>query len=92
MYDPKDTQFVGKYDYDKDSAEDFASHHFFKSFSIGVFRWELKNNGNSMKRGKVAVRVSGPITKKKDVFEMADNIVKALDAGDWDGRKTVVLK
>lgn len=89
MYNPKDTQFVGKYDYDKEAA---ILSGWNKTFSVGIFKWELKNNGKSMKKGKAEVRVSGLVVNKEKVFEFAENIVKDLDAGMWDGRKTVTVK
>ena len=90
MYNVKDIQFVGKHDYDKDNALTESSWN--KNFSVGIFKWELKNKGKSMKKGKAIVRVSGPVVEKEKVFTMADNIVKLLDAGEWNGRKTVVIK
>ncbi len=90
MYREIDIQFVAKHDYDKQSAERFASYGG-KSFSVNIFQWVLKSNGKSMKPSKGIVRVSGAPEIQVKVFEMAENIVKLLDAGDWDGRKTVVV-
>ena len=91
MHNTKDLQFVGKHDYDKASAENFASWNG-KTFSINIFQWLLKNNGKEMKAGKGIVRVSGSPKIKEKVFEMAENVVKQLDAGNWDGRKSVGVK
>lgn len=91
MYNVKDIQFVGKHDYDKASAENFASWNG-KSFSVNIFKWELKSNKKEMKMGKCVVRVSGsPIVKDK-VFAEAERIVNLLDEGQWDGRKSVTVK
>lgn len=90
MYNPKDTQFVGKHDYDKESA--ITEGGWNKTFSVGIFRWELKNNGKSMKKGKAIVRISGLVANKEKVFEFAENVVKDLDANMWDGRKSVFVK
>ena len=91
MYNFKDIQFVGKYDYDKASAENFASWSG-KSFSVNIFKWELKSNGKEMKMGKGVVRVSGSPSIKEKVFAEAERIVNLLDAGKWDGRKTINIK
>lgn len=88
MYNFKDIQFVGKHDYDKESAILCRN----KTFSVGIFKWELKNDGKTMKKGKAIVRVSGDVSNKEKVFEFAENVVKDLDANIWDGRKTVTVK
>ena len=88
MYNTKDIQFVGKHDYDKENAITGLN----KTFSVGIFKWELKSNGKSMKKGKAIVRVSGLVENKENVFEFAENVVKDLDANMWDGRKSVVVK
>lgn len=91
MYNKKDIQFVGKHDYDKASAENFASWGG-KSFSVNIFKWELKSSNKEMKAGKCVVRVSGSPTIKEKVFAESDRIVNLLDAGKWDGRKSVMVK
>ncbi len=90
MYNTKDIQFVGKHDYDKESTLAGASWN--KTFSVGIFKWELKNNAKEMKKGKSIVRVSGPCVKADEVFKMAEQIVISLDNNEWDGRKTVTIK
>lgn len=89
MYNPKDIVFVGKHDYDKESAERMASNEWANTFSVGIFQWQLKNDGKSMKRGKVIVRVTGKCNNKYSVFKMSELVVNQLDNKKWDGRKTV---
>lgn len=88
MYNSKDIQFVGKHDYDEESAARFASYGT-ETFSINIFKWELKSNGKEMKRGKCVVRVKGKSSEKQKVISHAEFIVLELDNNDWDGRKTV---
>ena len=90
MYNTKDIQFVGKHDYDKENAMTEIGWN--KTFSVGIFKWELKSNGKSMKKGKAVVRVSGLVENKEKVFEFCENVVKDLDANLWDGRKSVAVK
>lgn len=90
MYNIKDIQFVGKHDYDKENA--ITKSGWNKTFSVGIFKWELKSNGKSMKKGKAIVRVSGLVENKEKVFKFAENVVKDLDADVWDGRKSVFVK
>jgi hypothetical protein len=90
MYNPKDIQFVGKHDYDKDNS--LAEAGWNKTFSVGIFKWELKSNGRAMKRGKILVRVSGDCDKSTEVFKKAEEIVSLLDANQWNGRKSVQIK
>ena len=78
MYSKKDIQFVGKHDFDKESAERYASCGG-NSFSVNIFKWGLKSNGKEMKPLKGVVRVSGSPLKKEKVFEFFDNAVKDLD-------------
>jgi hypothetical protein len=92
MYNPKDIQFVGKHDYNKEKAERFSEWADIINFSINIFKWELKSNGKEMKPSKGIVRISGSPKIKEKVFEMAENAVKQLDAGEWDGRKKIILK
>ena len=91
MFKARDIQFVGKHDYDKASAENFASWNG-KSFSVNIFKWELKSNGKEMKKGKGIVRVSGSPSIKEKVFAEAERIANLLDTGQWDGRKSVTVK
>lgn len=89
MYNIKDVQFVGKHDYDKEGS---IIEEWNKTFSVGIFKWELKNNGKSMKKGKIIVRVSGLVSNKEKVFDFAEKVVKDLDSILWDGRKSVFVK
>lgn len=89
MYRLRDIQFVWKHDYDKENALVNGGN---KTFSIGIFKFELKKNGKSMKKGKTVVRISGLVEDKEKVFAFAENVVNDLDNGVWDGRKTVVIK
>lgn len=91
MYNPNNLEYLGKHDYDMVSAENFASWGG-KSFSVNIFKWVLKSNGKEMKPSKGIVRVSGSPTNRAKVYEVADSVVKLLDADNWDGRKTVVVK
>ncbi|MGH7239872.1 MAG: hypothetical protein ACREHG_07375 [Candidatus Saccharimonadales bacterium] len=91
MYNTKDIQFVGKYDYDELSAREFASLPG-ETCSIGIFRWQLKKNGKELKRGPVEVRVITPHANIDLAVISAENIVKQLDMGEWDGRNTVRIK
>ena len=91
MYNVKDIQFVGRHDYDKESAKKFASWNG-ESFSIGIFRWELKSNGKEMKRSKCIVRVVGSPSRFDKVIEKAEYVTCLLDSGTWDGRKNIVVK
>ena len=90
MYNTKDIQFTGKHDYDKESA--LSEPGWNKTFSVGIFKWELKSSGKEMKKGKIIVRVSGEVEKAEDVFNKADEIVKDLDRGSWRGKKSVTVK
>lgn len=88
-YNSKEIQFVGKYDYDKPSPPPKNTWH--KTFSIGVFQWELRSNGKEMKKSKTKVRVGGRNENWKLMIEMAEKVVKALEANTWDGRTKVVV-
>jgi hypothetical protein len=88
MYNTKDIQFVGKHDYDRAGAEKYAKHGF-DSFSVNVFQWLMKTNGKEMKKSLCIVRVHGRPCDKDRVFQVCESIVKDLDLGTWDGRKSV---
>lgn len=84
MYNPKDTQFVGKYDYDIESALKMSWMPSFNKFSVGIFQWEMKSNGKTMKRGKIKVRVVGECANRNKVFQIAEDIVRQMDNNTWD--------
>ena len=90
MYNVKDIQFVGKHDYDKENS--LSDSGWNKTFSVGIFKWELKSNGKSMKKGKTVVRISGVVENKEKVCDFAENAIKDLDSDMWDGRKYVLVK
>ncbi len=92
MYNTKDIQFVGKHDFDKESAARFANFPGAVSFSVNIFKWELKSNGKEMKPGKGVLRVHGSPKNVEKVLEMAESFVKTLDAGEWGGCKNVTIK
>jgi hypothetical protein len=89
MQNINDIQFVGKHAYIKENA---LVEGWNKTFSLGIFKWELKKDGKSMKKGKTIVRVSGLVAEKEKVFNFADNVVDSLNKNDWDGRKYVLVK
>jgi len=91
MYNSRDVKFNGKHDYDKESAERFASWGG-KTFSVNIFKWGLKSNGKEMKPLKGVVRVSGSPSNKENVFSYCEKVVGDLDNNVWDGRKSVVVK
>lgn len=91
MYNPKDIQFAGKFDYDKDEALKYAAWKG-KSFSVNIFKWVLKADGKSMKKDKGVVRVSGSPNIASKVLQVCENTVILLDKGEWDGRKNVSIK
>lgn len=64
----------------------------FSSFSLGIFEWVPKASGKGVKRGKVKVRVSGPMSNPRLVYARAREIVKQLDKGTYNGTKHVQVK
>jgi len=59
------------------------------TFSVGIYPVIPRANGKGTKRGKVVVRVYGLCERPDPVYTMARAIVRALDAGTYDGPKTV---
>ena len=86
----KDVEFVGKYDFDAESAKSFASWGG-QSFSVNIFQWGLKSSGKEMKPLKCTVRVKGNCSDVDKVLSFCENVVNDLDNGIWDGRKTVYV-
>ena len=91
MIDAKDIQFTGKHDYDKESAERYAAWGG-KSFSVNIFQWVMKRSKKEMKPSKCVVRVHGSPKDKDKVLATCERIVKELDGGNWDGRKSIKVK
>lgn len=86
MYNPKDVQFVGKYDYDEST---YWHKGIANTFSVGIFQWEMKSNGREMKRGKSVVRVSGSTSNPEKVYSKAKEVVVLLDNGKYNGPKYI---
>ena len=91
MYNIRDTQFKGKHDYDEQKARRFASLSGRLTFSIGIFQWELKANGKTMKKGKTVVRVKGSTSEQTKVFTKAEEILLQLDDGTYTGKKSITI-
>lgn len=64
----------------------------YNTFSLGIFEWVACKDPSFLKRGKVKVRVSGPVSKADAVRATAAEIVSALDAGTYNGPKRVKVK
>jgi hypothetical protein len=92
MYNPKDTQFVGKHDFDADSVRRQARDTGWESFSFGVFKWGLKSNGKQMKPTAAIVRIKSAPKDAEAAIIRAEQIVSQLDAGTYSGPKTVTIK
>lgn len=91
MYNRKDIQFEGKHDFYPLSEENNPSY-VVQSISTRIIKLELRSGGKSLKDSKCIVRVHGPLNKINDINKIAENIVKDLDEGNWDGRKNVFVK
>jgi hypothetical protein len=62
-----------------------------QTFSVGIFQWVPKASGG-LKKSKVKVRVYGSVDYPDSVYDRAEEIVRALDAGTYDGPKSVRVK
>jgi hypothetical protein len=60
-----------------------------KTFSLGIFEVIPKKSGIGTKRGKVKARVGGYSNNPGPVYKRARQIVALLNAGEYDGPKTV---
>ena len=61
-----------------------------ETFSVGVFEWRPTADGESVKRGKIKVRVIGRRgTKTGAIAFVCDEVAKKLDAGTYSGPKSV---
>ncbi len=64
----------------------------YRTFSVGIFRWDVKNLGlGTVKKSAAEVRVSGPTSNPEAVYAKARAIVAELDAGTYSGPKRVAL-
>lgn len=72
------------------SAYGLGAH---ETFSVGIFQWVTKADGKGLKRGKVLMRVRGLATGdgRERVLRRAKDICRLLDAGEYGGRKTVMV-
>lgn len=82
---------VSSHAYDREAANKWLEiiHPETKTFSVGIFKWELTKDGKALKSSKVLVRVIGHPQKAQYVFETADKVVSRLNEGTWYGSKSV---
>lgn len=93
-------EMTGKHGYDStknpysigDGQYISAQQAGFETFSIGIFQWVPCSDGKHAKPGKVKIRVKGGIKNFVAIREKANEIIKALDSGDYDGPKNVVVR
>lgn len=60
-----------------------------ETFSVGIFQWIPRHNGEGCKRSAVKVRVKGRCNRPDSVYAKAREIADALDAGTYVGPKSV---
>jgi hypothetical protein len=60
-----------------------------QTFSVSCFEWVPYSRGKGTKRGPTKVRVKGFTNDPQLVFDFASEVCKQLDAGTYDGAKTV---
>jgi len=75
----KNLELLNKYDYDKTPT--FADTNWNKTFSVGIFQWELKSNKKALKKGKIIIRICGEVANKEQVFAKAAEIANQLNNG-----------
>lgn len=91
MYNTKDISFAGKYDYDKEAILK-VSETFYETFSVNIFKWELKKNGKELKPGKCVVRVKAKTTVDKEkLCEYCESIIMSLYNGTYNGCKSLTF-
>ena len=79
---PKPDPKAGEWDFDGSCAPHCAgagwgSHYL--TFTLGIFQWVPKANGEGLKRGKVIRRVKGYTASPDEAFEKARQIVAELN-------------
>jgi hypothetical protein len=67
--------FYGHLDPNKPNPNSFQ-----ETFSIGIFQWVNKKNGDGTKRSKVIKRVRGWVSFPEDARQMAKRIVEDMNA------------
>lgn len=77
---------------DEASLREMAARQGMETFSIGVFPWEPRVNGDGMKRGKSVVRVKGWAQDPEPVYDCALEIAGELDRGTYAGPKVVDVR
>ena len=59
-----------------------------ETFSVGCFEW-IPALGGGTKRGPVKVRIKGSCDAPEAVYNCAAYVCEKLDAGTYDGTKTI---
>ena len=60
----------------------------YQTFSVGCFEW-VPASKRKTKRGPTKVRVTGWSNQPQVVYNCAADVCKQLDAGTYDGAKTI---
>lgn len=80
---------AGKHGWSASCAPGGGSYSY-NTFSIGVFQW-IPRSRDGVKRGPVLVRVRGSSASAQKMFDRANEIAEQLNAGTYNGKKTVVV-
>lgn len=88
---------IGRHDFSGQCApgpqqDKGAAAGWYRTFSAGIFEVLPRASGKGMKRGPVKVRVRGPLADPEAVFARARLICAQLDAGTYQGPKSVTVK
>jgi len=81
---------AGAHSYDGSCRPENQNGATYQTFSVGCFEWLQGKHG--VKKSKAKVRVRGSIFSSEKVHAKAQEICKQLDAGTYQGPKTVTVR
>jgi len=85
---------VGTFDYDKYEEKDLFFSSGIKTFSVGIFQWELRKgrkfrSDNDLKKSKAQVRVTMAMDDFERGMKVVEHVTKRLNDNTYDGKASV---
>lgn len=76
-----DLVLLGRHSYCEKSARKRALNPACKSFSVGIFQWDIASDDRRLKRSKVVIRVRGLSTNYDKLIDTVKDVIFNLDNG-----------
>lgn len=93
-YNMENENKVGTFDYDKYTFSDLFHTSGIKTFSVGIYKWELRKgrvfrSQRDLKKSKAVVRVTINMTEFDQGKKVVEHVTERLNNNTYDGKASV---